>query len=94
MGWLLTLILALPQGGANVEFGMWFSQKSYCEFAVEKFSEQPYRIKFIDGRSASGKPLDLSCRELQPDELHLIPQHLQYKMLQKNDVFAVPLSGN
>lgn len=92
MGWLLTFVLALPQQGV-VEFAMWFSQESYCAFAIEKFGEQPYQIRLSDGQSVFGKASDLKCRELDAKELHLVPQHLRYKALNQHNLHQIPLSG-
>ena len=43
MGWLLTAVLSLPLTGSDIEVRMWFSKESYCTFAIEKFTEKPFR---------------------------------------------------
>lgn len=77
MGWLLTLLLALPQAEAPVRVEMWFSRESYCTFAAKKFTEQPMYSQ------ATGQPrmpvnvTDSSCRELGPNEIDRVPPHMR-----------------
>lgn len=80
MGWLLTIVLAMPVTAENVEFRMWFSKESYCTFAIEKFGEKPFVQILDDGSEAAGNIKQATCRELSDDEKALVPKHLQWKM--------------
>ncbi len=78
MGWLLTLFLALPQVDGQVQVDMWFSKKSYCTFAQEKFTEQPiYRI-MAGGERRAGQVKETKCRALGPEDTHRIPPHMRH----------------
>lgn len=79
MGWLLTIILALPPAGEQIEVRMWFSQQSYCTFAEEKFLENPIVAAAADGgpRLGTAEVLRSGCRRLDDDELHLVPEHMR-----------------
>lgn len=85
MGWLLTLLLAVPQVDGAIQVEMWFSRESYCTFAQAKFMEQPmYSI----GEGAPRRPVkvtDSSCRELGPKDGDRIPPHMRAQ--------AVPPTG-
>ncbi len=77
MGWLLTLVMTLPMAGSDVEIHMWFSRRSYCNFALEKFSENPI-LHRVDEAPVSPVTLkSIDCRKLAKDEAHLIPPHMR-----------------
>lgn len=88
MGWLLTIVLAMPLTTGDVEFRMWFSKESYCTFAIEKFSEKPFTQRLADGRQASGEIKSATCRELSKDEQALVPEHLMWKVKPFGGVFG------
>lgn len=77
MGWLLTLVMSLPMVSSDVEIHMWFSRKSYCNFALEKFTENPimHQIETAPPSPAHVKSSD--CRKLTKEEAHLIPPHMR-----------------
>ncbi len=77
MGWLLTLWLSLPLVESDVEVKMWFSRERYCNFAKEKFSENPMEHILGNGRRAVAHIRDSQCRELLKTEAHLIPEHMR-----------------
>jgi hypothetical protein len=77
MGWLLTLLLAVPQVEGTVQVEMWFSRESYCTFAQSKFTEQPmYSLKQGAARTAV-TVTDSSCRELGPGDANRVPSHMR-----------------
>jgi len=80
MGWLLTIVLAMPITADDVEIRMWFSKESYCTFAIEKFGEKPFVQKLADGSEAPGNIKQASCRELDDNEKALVPKHLLWKV--------------
>ncbi|MBO6520673.1 MAG: hypothetical protein JJ900_07985 [Rhodospirillales bacterium] len=80
MGWLLTIVLAMPLTTDDVEFRMWFSKESYCTFAIEKFSEKPFMQRLPDGNEAPGMLKSATCRELGKDEKAMVPDHLVWKV--------------
>ena len=80
MGWLLSLVMAMPLGAGDIEMKMWFSKQSYCTFAIEKFSETPFIAHLDDGRKAPGAVKSAACRELGKDEQALVPEHLRWKV--------------
>lgn len=80
MGWLLTIVLAMPMTADDVEFRMWFSRESYCTLAIEKFGEKAFTQKLADGREAKGHVKSANCRELSRDEQALVPDHLLWKV--------------
>lgn len=86
MGWLLTIILALPPAGERLEVRMWFSQQSYCTFAEEKFLENP----IIAASPGGGRPLGTAevaasgCRPLERSELDLVPEHMRAEVERKS----------
>lgn len=77
MGWLLTLLLAVPQVDGPVHVEMWFSRESYCTFARNKFTEQPMFSLSEDGPRVPIKIKDSGCRELGPKEADRIPPHMR-----------------
>jgi len=77
MGWLLTLMLSLPQVSEPVEVQMWFSRERYCTFAQEKFGEHPLRQVLSDGTAVFGSVSESNCRPLEDDEVALIPEHMR-----------------
>ena len=79
MGWLLTAVLSLPLTGSDIEVRMWFSKESYCTFAIEKFTEKPFRERRADGTVREGEITSATCREFGPDEQALVPEHLRWK---------------
>ena len=81
MGWLLTLMMALPQVEKPVEVQMWFSRQSYCTFAQEKFGEHPLRQVLADGSAVLGQVVDSTCRPLKDHETALIPEHMRDEIL-------------
>lgn len=80
MGWLLTIVLAMPMTADDVEFRMWFSRESYCSLAIEKFGEKAFTQHLSDGREAEGRIKSATCRELGKDEQALVPEHLLWKV--------------
>ena len=80
MGWLLTVVLAMPIAGGDMEFQMWFSKESYCTLAIEKFAEKPFTQRLPDGREAPGDIKSATCRELAENEQALVPEHLLWKV--------------
>ena len=80
MGWLLSVVLALPLTGSDVELKMWFSKENYCSFAIEKFTEKPFVQVLPDGTEAKGEIKSAECRELSDDEEALVPEHLLWKV--------------
>lgn len=82
MGWLLTIVLALPPAGEHIEVRMWFSQQSYCTFAEEKFRENPIVAAATDGAPHPGtaEVVRSGCRPLDDDERHLVPEHMRAKL--------------
>lgn len=91
MGWLLTIILALPPADERIEMRMWFSQQSYCTFAEEKFLENP-----IVAAAGGGRPLGTAdvvrsgCRRLTDDELRLVPEHMRADLKQRGGWLTAP----
>lgn len=81
MGWLLTLMLSLPQVSDPIEVQMWFSRERYCTFAQEKFAEHPLRQRLPDGTTVLGAVKDSHCRELEDHETALIPEHMRSEVL-------------
>jgi len=77
MGWLLTLWLSLPLVESDVEVRMWFSRKSYCNFAKEKFVENPILHTVGNGKAADASVKKTECRKLNKNETHLIPKHMR-----------------
>ncbi len=88
MGWLLTIVLAMPLSSGDVEFRMWFSKESYCTFAIEKFSEKPFMQRLPDGGEAPGAVKRATCRELGNDEDALVPEHLRWKVKPLSGLFG------
>ncbi len=80
MGYLLTIVLALPLTSSNIELNMWFSKQSYCNLAIEKFTEKPFTHRMADGTEALGDVASANCRELSKDEAALVPEHLKWKV--------------
>jgi hypothetical protein len=77
MGWLLTLWLSLPLVDSEVEVRMWFSRETYCDFARQKFMENPMRHTTDDGREADATVTKGACRELTEGEGTLVPEHMR-----------------
>ena len=77
MGWLLTLMLSVPQMADPVQVEMWFSRESYCTFAAEKFTEQPMHSLAKDQPRLPVKVTGHSCRELGPQEINRVPPHMR-----------------
>lgn len=81
MGWLLTLMLAVPQVEGTVQVEMWFSRESYCTFARSKFTEQPmYSLPRGSKQGAVRTPVTVTgstCRELGPGEANRMPPHMR-----------------
>jgi hypothetical protein len=81
MGWLLTLLLAVPQVDGPVQVEMWFSRESYCTFAAEKFTEQPMYSLTRDAGRAAVAVSQSTCRELGPEEANRVPPHMRDRLL-------------
>ena len=82
MGWLLTIWLMLPHAESQVEVRMWLSGEHYCNFAQEKFLENPILHRLPHAAPPRDTPkvakIEKSeCRELKPEEAHLIPEHMR-----------------
>lgn len=82
MGWLLTIWLMLPQADSQVEVRMWFSRERYCDFAQEKFLENPilHRALIADPPKDEARVAAVEkseCRKLKPEEANLIPEHMR-----------------
>lgn len=81
MGWLLTLLLAVPQIEGTVQVEMWFSRESYCTFAQAKFTEQPmYSLPKGPKQDTVRTPVavtDSTCRELGSGEANRVPPHMR-----------------
>lgn len=88
MGWLPTIVLAMPLTAGDMEFRVWFSKQSYCTFAIEKFSEKPFTQRLPDGCQAAGEIRSVACRELDKDEPALVPEHLMWKVKPFGGVFG------
>lgn len=88
MGWLLTLVLSMPLSAGDVELRMWFSKESYCTFAIEKFTEKPFRQRLPDGSEAPGAVKSANCRELGENEQALVPEHLLWKVKPLGGLFG------
>tara|TARA_R110000787_G_scaffold263946_1_gene369847 strand:- start:2708 stop:3016 length:309 start_codon:yes stop_codon:yes gene_type:complete len=78
MGWLLTIWLSLPLADNHIEVRMWFSLERYCEFAQEKFLENPIRYSTTDGIQSDAVVNKSQCRELKREEAALIPRHMRH----------------
>ena len=89
MGWLLTLLLAVPQVEGTVQVEMWFSRESYCTFAQAKFTEQPmYSLPKGLNQGTGRTPVTVtgsSCRELGPEEANRVPAHMRTKATPEAD---------
>lgn len=77
MGWLLTLMLAVPQVDGTVQVEMWFSRESYCTFAQAKFTEQPMYNLTEGAVRRAVTVTDSNCRELGPEEANRVPSHMR-----------------
>ena len=77
MGWLLTIWLSLPLVDSDMEVRMWFSRERYCEFAQEKFLENPILHATEDGRQSDAIVKKSECRSLKREEAALIPEHMR-----------------
>lgn len=77
MGWLLTISLFLPLADSDVQMQMWFSRERYCNFAHEKFLENPMLHSISGGQTAVAQVRRAECRPLRPDEAKLIPEHMR-----------------
>lgn len=77
MGWLLTIWLSLPLAPSELQVRMWFSREGYCDFAREKFTENPIMHLTPAGSAARAPVRRAACRELADDEAHLIPEHMR-----------------
>ena len=77
MGWLLTIWLNLPLAGTDLEVRMWFSREHYCNFAREKFLENPMLHRLPEGEPKEVRVRNSECRELREDETVLIPPHMR-----------------
>jgi hypothetical protein len=88
MGWLLTLVLSMPLSADDVELRMWFSKESYCTFAIEKFTEKPFKQRLASGAEAQGSVKSATCRELDENEQALVPDHLLWKVKPLGGLFG------
>ena len=77
MGWLLTLLLAVPQVEGTVQVEMWFSRESYCTFVQSKFTEQPMYSLTQGAPRVPVTVKDSTCRELGPEETNRAPAHMR-----------------
>lgn len=85
MRYLLTILLAFPTSGEEMRMNMWFSQSNYCEFAIEKFTENPITVSQQTGRTEDLQVRSATCRELADDEIALVPAHMRQKASQKSE---------
>ena len=77
MGWLLTIWLNLPLVDTDLEVRMWFSRERYCNFAREKFLENPMLHRLPSGEMKTARVHHSECRELRENETALIPPHMR-----------------
>ena len=77
MGWLLTIWLSLPLVESDLKIRMWFSRQSYCNFAKEKFTENPIQHSVENGIPIEAKVKKYECRLLRKSEEILIPPHMR-----------------
>lgn len=77
MGWLLTLMLAVPQVDGPLQIEMWFSRETYCSFAADKFAEQPMFALPPGQPKASVRVISSTCRELRAEEANRVPPHMR-----------------